>query len=192
MSLLDDCIKYNRCEKLVQLYYNLIYHSVRKVYLAKRIPHTPDDIEDRLQEVFEKLYEKKMKKLRLYDPKFGLRLDGWIRLITTRTVLSHFRKRQEMLDNENFKIPIDDFVDEIAGKLEAPRLEARQRLKVVIDAVENLHPPYDLVLKLEWFHWLGPAEISEIIHRPVNEIYVIKSRAIAKLKKNLREIDRQI
>ncbi|MCP4106299.1 MAG: sigma-70 family RNA polymerase sigma factor [Desulfobacteraceae bacterium] len=186
-QLLLECIKHDRCAGLVRQYFNLVYYTVRKIYIAKKIRFTTEDIEDRQQDVFEKLFENNKKKLRQYNRKHGLRLEGWIRLIAARTILSHLRKKKELLDDEDFRIPIEDFDNEFGGKSEDRRLDARQKLLKTVEAVENLSPPYDLVLKLDWFHWRSPEEISEILGRPVDDIYVLKSRAVKQLKKILKE-----
>lgn len=185
--LLRLCVESDQCEDFVRQYYNLVYYSVKKVYDSKKSAYTHEDIEDRLQEVFERLFDGGKKKLRQYNPEFGLRLDGWIRLISAQTVLNHFRKKKEMLDFGNYRVPVEDFDSAFGNKAEGRRLDARQTLMAVRDAVEKLNSPYKIVLKLDWFHFLGPPEISEIINKPVSEVYVIKSRGISRLKKILKE-----
>lgn len=186
-ELLRECIKHNKCTRLVQQYYKLVFRTVQKIYIARKIPHTPEDIEDRQQDIFEKLFEKNKKRLKQYNPELGLRLDRWITLIATRTMSDHLKAKKNPLDKGDFRIPIEDSDKELGGISDDKRLDARQNLLLIAEAVENLPSPYDLVLKLGWFHGCSPKEISEILGKSVDNIYVLKSRAEKMLKKKMNK-----
>ncbi|MGE0083976.1 MAG: sigma-70 family RNA polymerase sigma factor [Desulfococcaceae bacterium] len=181
MQILQECVNENECSALVRQYLHLVRNTVSKVYRSKAIPFTSEDLEDRVQDVFEVLFKYNKQKLRQYDPKHGLKVDGWIRLITTQTVLDSFKGRQDFIKkNDGFRIPLEDLEMMTGGKYAGTDTETAC---ILSDATEKLPPNEKLVLKLEYKKGLAPEEIGRCMGKTANNIYQIKKRAIENLKK---------
>jgi RNA polymerase sigma-70 factor (ECF subfamily) len=189
-KILETCVLANQCIELVRQYINLVGNVAKKTYVKKGIRYSPQDIEDRRQDVFLALFNKNKEKLRLYNPVNGLSLDGWIRLITVRSVLDYFKSRKEILNKKEpgLRIPIEDMEDDIEliakGKHSNPERETLHKI-TLMDALEKLPPDQRLVLKLEYIKGLSVQEIAEITGKTVNNIYQIKNRALKRLKKEM-------
>ena len=183
MQILDECVKENECTALVRQYLLLVRHTVIRVYRHKGIAFTSADVEDRVQDVFEVLFKHNKYKLRQYDPKHGLKLDGWIRLIATQTVLDSFKGRQGgAKKNEGLHIPLEDLEMMTGGRYEGTDAETRC---IVSDAINRLGADEKLVLKLEYQKGLSPKKIGQSMGKTANHIYQIKKRALENLRKIL-------
>ncbi len=92
-KILKQCIKKNRCDKLVEQYWKLVCATVRKTFRLKGAPLIQDDIEEVCQEVFFQLLDDGRRRLRLYKEGEGHSLARWIVVIATHTTLNFLRKR---------------------------------------------------------------------------------------------------
>lgn len=183
MRILQQCVNENECTALVKQYLHLVRHTVSKVYRNKGIPFTSEDLEDRVQDVFEVLFKYNKQKLRQYDSKHGLKVDGWIRLITVHTVLDSFRGKQDVLkENNGLRIPLEDLEMKTEGRYAGTDAESKC---IAADAVNKLAADEKLVLKLEYQKGLAPKKIGQSMGKTANNIYQIKRRALENLRKIL-------
>ncbi len=179
-QLLYECIISGKKHKLVQQYWNLVYHTVRKTFTVKHVPFTQEDIEDLRNEVFVQLFDKGCWRLRQYREELGHGLAGWITLIANRTVLNYLRKRGfDSLSWQNTRVPIEEILD---LKQEKNSLEVMEERRLIQDAMEKLPSRDRLVLKLHYYHELSLLDVASAIHRTAGATYTIKSRAIKRLK----------
>ena len=179
-QLLYECIICGKKEKLVQQYWNPVYHIVRKTLTMKNVHFTHEDIEDLRNEVFVKLFDRGCRRLRQYREELGHGLAGWIALIANRTVLNYLRKKGfNSLSRKNTRVPIEEIPD---LKHKNNRLEVMEERRIIQDAMEKLPSRDRLVLKLHYYHELSLPEVASLIHTSVGAIYTIKFRAIERLR----------
>ncbi len=179
-QLLYECIVCGKKEKLVQQYWNLVYHIVRKTLTMKNIRFTHEDIEDLRNEVFVKLFDKGCWRLKQYREKLGHGLAGWIALIANRTVLNYLRKKGfNSLSWQNSRVAIEEKLD---LKQDERSLGALEERRLVQDAIEKLPSRDRLVLQLHYYHELSLPEVASLIRTSVGAAYTIKSRAIERLR----------
>lgn len=179
-QLLYECIVCGNKEKLVQQYWNLVCHIVRKTLTMKNVRFTHEDIEDLRNEVFLKLFDKGCWRLKQYREELGHGLAGWIALIANRTVLNDLRKKGfNGLSRKNTRVPIEEIVD---LKNKKNSLEVMEERRLIQDAMEKLPSRDRLVLKLHYYHELSLPEVASLIHTSVGAVYTIKSRAIERLR----------
>lgn len=190
-QILDEFIRHGRVDGLVREYWNLIYYTVRETLAFHSVPHTKEDIEDLRAEVFIHLFENDYRRLRQYDPEKGLSLSGWIRLIANQTTLTEISKKG-LLDvaKRNFKLQIED-IEAMLIYDEDKRLEAREKLKITIEAIENL-PPGDTkeMLRQHLLEFKSLTEIAASMNKQYGTVAVMLSRAKEKLKHSIQEIFR--
>jgi len=185
-EILKECLDKNQCEKLVGQYSNLIRAIVKKEFQKRGIPFTFEDIEDRVQDVFEALFKNDKHKLRQYNPKFGLSLKNWIILISTRVIQDYFKRKKELLNitDEKIRIPVDD-LDITCGNHFENGFDAETKC-ISDNAIEKLLPEQKLLIKLEYYKGLSPQKIGKILGKTTNNIYQIKKRALENLRKILQ------
>ncbi len=203
LQLLDECIKKHNCEKLIQQYKGLIYHLVRKTLDISSTEYTTEDIEDLCHDVYEVLFKDEYKNLKKYDKNKGRSLARWIAHVSIWTARKSLRKKG-ILDmpkrgNLLFINGLEE-ESEVAKELEldiglnreTDRLEARQSLKLIFqDCMKKLSEQEKLVFKSIFIDGLSPSQISDILNITPENIYTIKSRAVAKLKKCIEEFEKK-
>lgn len=181
-QLLEDCLQHGKKERVIQQYWVLVYNAIYKIFSLKKVPFTPEDIEDLRNLVFIRLFEKDCRRLRAYDKDAGLNLAGWIRMITVRIVLNNLKKKG--FHSLGWREKQIEYDDSLSGLFSQKRnLDAEERLCQLKKAMEELPSRDRLVLKLFYFHELSMPEIASYVHRSVANTYTIKSRALVRLKK---------
>lgn len=176
-AILNECLLDDNGGKLVEQYWNLVFHTIQRVFHLKRFSHTNEDIEDLRSETFVQLFKDDYRKLRQYKEKPGHSLAYWIILITNSTVLNHLRKKRPqcvpLLDNQLYAIPDKEF--------------AKEDQEVIKKSIEKLPHRSRLILKMHYYHELPPQEIADNLQISVGALYTAKSRAVEKLKKIVEE-----
>ncbi len=108
-KLLNDCIGFNLCDKLVEQYWNLVCSVVRKAFIMKQVPLVKEDLEEVYQEVFFNLLDDGKRRLRLYKEGKGRNLARWIVVIANRTTLNCIRKKGfDSLRGQCFKAELNE------------------------------------------------------------------------------------
>ncbi|MEE4359204.1 MAG: sigma-70 family RNA polymerase sigma factor [Desulfococcaceae bacterium] len=181
--MLAECARHNRCDEFVLHYWELVYGTVRKIFDIKNIPYDAKDIEDLRQEIFIRLLEKERKRLKAYDESKGAGIEGWLILISTRITLNYIRRKDpHSPGHQAIRIPIEEMVCELNPRQETDKAEARLLLSRIMEILPELPPTERLVFKLHYFDGLSFPEIEESLHKELGNIYVIRSRAMKKLK----------
>jgi len=178
-ELLREVIVLNKKEKLVQQYWNLVYHIVRKTLNRKRIVFVKDDIEELRNEVFIRLFDRDCRRLRQFREEGGLNLSGWIILVASSTVLDCLKKkdpggiarRDKMLSLE----------DAPFFAVQSDGLKSLENSISFKEALIKLPPVYQEVIRM---YCLGSSmpEIAIGINKSVIAATTIKSRAVKRLK----------
>lgn len=182
MRLLTECIKKGNCESLITRYWNYVYFAVRETLRICGIRDSVANLEDYRNTVFVRLLENDRRRLRKYEPEAGLRLTGWIKLISVRTVLNELRKKgfdTPNADRRRLDLPEDFF----SGDAHIPTPPESRRWGTILEAMARLSPRDRLVLKLCFFHGLSVPEVANALRQTTGATYTIKSRAL----KNLRQ-----
>jgi RNA polymerase sigma-70 factor (ECF subfamily) len=182
-EILEEFRQYGRTDELVREYWNLVYFTARETLLFHKIPYTNDDIDDLRVEVFLQLFKNNCRRLKQYDASKGLSLSGWIKLVANHTTLNEIKKRGVLeLGKQNFRMPIDELREMLAYN-EKDRIEAREELKITLEAMEKLPARDREVLRLYFLECRSLEEIAESIGKSYGTASTIISRAKKKLRK---------
>jgi len=181
--ILEQSLKYNNHNPLVQEYWEMVFFTVRKVLMNKRVPFCEQDLENLRNEVFVQLLDKKCKKLRQYKEELGQGLTAWIKLVAVHTTINFIeRKDPTSIGNQYARIPLDDIQEKMGYNTEK-QLEARLALNEIVDFMKHLPARYQLVLKLHYFDGVCIEKVAEVIRLPVKRTHTVLHRAREKLKK---------
>ena len=191
-SVADDKALILRCasgdkaasEIFVRRFSNLIYGAVQHILKCKHIRYAANDLEDLHHSVFLKLFENQCKRLKQFTGKNGCSLATWVRVVTVRTVLNHFRQKgiDSMVGRER-GIPLDALPEIEDRGLNAPALmEKKERHRLLREGMSSLSLRERLFLRLHLDHGHSISRAAEIMKISVQNAYTIKHRAINKLK----------
>jgi RNA polymerase sigma factor (sigma-70 family) len=187
-EILNECIVDKRCEKLSEQYRNLIYRTVQKTFIYKNAPLIKEELEEVQQDVFVQLFDDDCRRLRQYKEGGGRNLAGWIILIANRTALNHLRvKDPHAVVSRQYLMLFEDIREEFDIRQEINRLEARQQLMKIIEAVKQLAPLEKKVFTMHYIEDLSLTEIAARLNREIGNIYTIKSRSVKRLKEFIGE-----
>ena len=171
-------------EALVRRFSNLVYQAVQHTFLVKHVRYTKEDLQDLHNTVFLRLFEEECKKLRQYEGKNGCSLATWIRLIAVRTVLDHLRKKGvDSIARRDALISLDEVYglkgDDCDG---VALLERAEKERLLRQGIKNLPPRDRLFMKLHFDQGLPVAEVAAAMQISVENVYIIKHRAIQRLR----------
>jgi RNA polymerase sigma factor (sigma-70 family) len=185
-KLISKCISGHRDAwgNLVRRFSNLVYQTVRSTFVAKQAPFTRQDLEDLHNTVFLGLFDQGCAKLKLYQGRNGCTLASWIRIVTVRTVLNHLRKKG--VDSplwEKRKTPVEE-LSWLKGEDQGPLalMENAEQEKLVQEGMESLSPRDRVFMKLHIDQGLPVEDVAEALQISVQNAYVVKHRAVEKLK----------
>jgi RNA polymerase sigma factor (sigma-70 family) len=171
-------------ETLVRRFSNLVYKAIQHTLIVKHVYFNKEDLEDFHNTVFLRLFERGCKKLKQYQGKNGCSLATWIKLITVRVVLDHLRKRDvDSIARRSAQIPLDEVYglkgDECDG---LALLEREEKGRLLREGIQNLSPRDRLFMKLHFDQGLPVAEIAAAMQITIENVYIVKHRAIQRLK----------
>jgi len=185
--ILEQSLKYNNHTPLVQEYWKMVFFTVRKVLLNKRVPFCEQDLENLRNEVFVQLLDKKCKKLNQYKEELGQGLTAWIKLVAVHTTINYIeRKDPTSIGNQYARVSLEDIQERMGYNVEK-QLDARLALNEILDYMKQLPPRYQLVLKLHYFDGESVEKVAEVIQLPVKRTHTVLHRAREKLKKVMSE-----
>ena len=175
------------CARFVKEFSDLVYRSVRYTLWVKNVYFIQDDLEDLHNTVFLKLFENQAKKLGQYQGKNGCGLGNWIRIITVRIVLNHIRKKGlDSITGQQKRIPLENIPElSLADPGPLAEIEEAERQQSLKDEIRNLPPRDRLFLLLHYENGYSLKEVAETMKLSLNNAYIIKHRAIQKLKSRL-------
>jgi len=171
-------------EALVRRFSNLVYQAVQQTFLVKHVLYAKEDLQDLHNSVFLQLFEEGCKKLKQYEGKNGCSLATWIRLIAVRIVLDHLRKKGvDSIACRGALLALDEVYglkgDECDG---VALLERAEKERLLREGIQNLSPRDRLFMKLHFDQGLPVAEVAAAMQVSVENVYIIKHRAIQKLR----------
>ncbi|PID73223.1 MAG: hypothetical protein CSB33_04695 [Desulfobacterales bacterium] len=188
-QLLDECINWGRKDLLVKQYLHLIKKTVRGELTKNGVLHVEDDLEELQNDVFVRLFDRKCKRLRQYDPGKGKGLVRWIRMIARQAVRDAVAKKDpHAMPHSRDLIPFDEIREELALERYL-RQDKSEKVLSIKSTMPHLTPAQRQVVQL---HFFGnppmPLEkIAALMNRDIKSIYSLKFRAIKKMKELLNE-----
>ncbi len=159
----------------------LIKRYKDKLYFyVQRISNTaPDEIEDILQDVFIKVYQK----LRDFDQ--DLKFSSWIYRITRNQVIDNYRKTKAR-PLGNLSAEDENFLNNIKADFNLVEDIDRRFLKATVgDALEKIDAKYREIIILKYFEEKDYNEISDILKKPTGTVASMLNKARLELKKQL-------
>ena len=175
------------CEKFVKEFSDIVYRSVRQTLWIKNVYFNQEDLEDLHNTVFLKLFENQGKKLGQFEGRNGCGLGTWIRIITVRIVLNHIRKKGlDSISGRKNCIPLEDIPELILADREMQaKMEKAEKHQSIKDGIRKLAPRDRLFLLLHYENGYSLKEVARTMKLSLNNAYIIKHRAIQKLKATL-------
>lgn len=179
LELLEECLRHDACDRLVQQYWRMIHVAVLKTFRCYNVSFTEYKIEDMVQNSFLRLFENNKRLLEQYDSDRGLSLAGWVRMITVQTVIMDIRKPDEPIYPQQF---VDEMVPE-QGPDTGDRIDAKMKLRHLTKVcLKKLPYQEKLIFKMHFFEELSLPDIASFLHKLENNIYQIKHRGIKKIR----------
>jgi len=155
------------------------YKSKLYFYVGRISNIAAEEIEDVLQDVFIKIYQK----LRDFDQ--GLKFSSWIYRITRNQVIDNYRKAkarpQSIMSDED-----EIILNNIKAELDLAEDMDRRYLKEKIGrALDKIDARYRDIIILKYFEEKDYAEISDILKKPTGTVASMLNKARSELKKQL-------
>lgn len=184
MAILVECLEKQNQTAIVKEYGNLIYATIRKTIMFAGLSLNKEDLEDIQIEVFIRLFENDCRKLRLYNPD-KLSLAGWVKLIANQTTIDEIRKKDpHALAKQREKVLFDDFYLGISDDYEH-HYQVKEELKVVEEAISEMHPNDQSVLKMFYYQHFSLKEVAGMMGKSLKATQAAKDRARKRLKENV-------
>lgn len=100
--------------------------------------------------------------------------------------LQRRQERRRVSEEELLHIPVDGQVELRIEEKECARTAAQLRA-LLVPLLESLSDEDRLLLKLHFFKGLTIAATAKALHRPQRELYVVRDRCLAKIRRSLEE-----
>ncbi len=160
---------------LMERYEKPLFHYIRRLSQSPK-----EDVEDLLQEVFIKIYQK----LNEYDT--ALKFSSWAYRVAHNHVIDHFRRssarpRTNVLEDSEWEKIIHSAMPE------SKRIENKDCAEKVRECIEELPFNYREVMILRFIEEKEYAEIMDILAKPKGTVAILLARGKERLKKELRE-----
>ncbi len=164
---------------------NLHKHSFDEIYrelrekilgLGFRMTRRTEDAEDVLQETFLLVHR--------HLPKFRgeSKVSTWVYRIATRVALNLRKRRADRAHDQL----TPEHGDELASPSPPDRLQSREEVQRIRQALQSLSPGFNAVLSLLGIDELSPAEVAEILGIPEGTVWSRATHARRKLHELLK------
>ena len=185
-NILRACLREGDMEGLVREYGGLISATVRKTLKLAGMLTSEQDVEDGAIEVYIRLFSDDCRKLRQFDPE-KLSLGGWIKLIANQTAIDELRKKDpHSVSRQNERVMIEEVYHLLRHNTE-DAFEVKERLRIVIESIEQMLPNDRWVLKMFYLEHLTLEEVAVKLGKSKKTTQTVKDRARNRLLKKLEE-----
>jgi RNA polymerase sigma-70 factor (ECF subfamily) len=168
-------------EEFQQRYSALVYACARRVLRRYGAAHTPDEVEDLVADLWLRLLDNDMERLRRFEPARKIKVSTWVGLITTNFVIDSLRRRRKYDSLDSVPEPTTNDSPQAA-------LERRQEAAVAKKALLQLSQK-DRSFFLACFHEeRAPADLAKELGVSLNTIYSRKFKLRAKLMRIVEEL----
>jgi len=190
--LLDRCLAGDRgaWERLITSKSRLVYYALHQTFRAKGVEPDESEVEELHNEVFSRLFADDCRKLRAFEGRNGCSLASWIRLIASRTALTHIGRRGRlMLARDGGDEEDGDPMERIADGAPAAEDVVVQAGEVarLREAVASLNPEDRLFVNLFFLREMSLPEVANVMQVTVNTIYSRKNRVLKRLREGMGE-----
>ena len=180
-ALLQRCLDGDSSgwEEFLQRYRPLLERTVRYTFLRclYRIPHA--DVENVVQDLLARLYEKNCRRLRTYQGRCPF--PAWLKSLAVRITLNTIR--DEKLRGRFGGGELEDLGLQAApGTAEESAPEEREEIRRLDAVIDSLGPLQKTVLKMFYYDGLSYRQISASLGIPVQTLGSMITRARARLK----------
>lgn len=189
-TLLTGCLAQDLAlkEAFVRQFSNLVFSTIQAVARSKSTVFSAQDLEDLHGTVFLRLFDQDGRKLKQYQGKNGCSLASWIRTITVRLVLDHLRRRGDLLDRCERRVPADELLDLADGHpTPCEQLAAKEQRAFVEAAMQSLSPRDQLTLRLLYIEEHDLATVAKMLGLSETNIHSVKHRAVQRLKSAVQQ-----
>lgn len=174
---LDELVKkaINRDEQAFSDIYDVYFETIYR-FVYYRVNHK-EVAEDLVSETFVKAWD------RLGNIQEISAFNSWLFQIARNLVIDYYRVKKPDIDLdtlENILVYEDNIID---------RTDLSLKQKGFLEAVQNLTPDQQIVIKLKFLDDLENYEIAKLLKKSEGAIRVIQHRAINELKKLLNNDD---
>ncbi len=177
-KMLDDCIRSNQCDKIVEQYWNLVCSVVRKAFALKHAPMVRENLEEVYQDVFVQLFDDNRRRLRLYIDGENRSLARWIVVIANNTTLNYLRKKGfDSLWWQGRKMMLDEHFHQ-SGNLESEVVN-----KISINSALQVLTQIERIIFKLYRYGMPSRDIAIIVDSTEASI----NNRISKIKKKIRQ-----
>lgn len=177
-KMLEECVAFNRCDKIVEQYWNLVYRIVQKIFTLKNAPLVRELIEEVQQEVFFQLLDDNRRRLRMYKDEEGHTLSRWIILIANRTTLNYLRKKgYDGLLGQKKKVELSEHFGSETD------LEEKVLDEVSLNAALSILTKADRIIFKLHRYGLSARDIAKVMNSTEGAV----NNKIYRIKKNLKK-----
>jgi len=187
-DLVKGCISGDKkaLEVFVKRFSDSIYRTVQYTFKVKSLSYTEPDLEDLHNSVFLHLFENRCRRLRQYRGKNGCSLHSWIRILTVRVVMDHFRKEAHSpLGWWKKNLPIETFAPKAQDTEPWAQMETAEIHDLIEARMKELLPRDRLFLKLHYMGGLSIQEVAEIMNISEANAHSLKHRAVKRLRSKM-------
>jgi len=189
MLLIRDIITGDKgaLDEFTRRYQDVIVASVRKTFRRFGAVATSEDASDAIAETWVALLKEERRKLRLFDPSRGIRLESWISLIAKNCTIDQLRSRDRAtIFVEDFHDQEPFFVDTCEPERE---LCARQSTQLAREALARLNSEEKAFYQSYFRDEKSPEEISSQLGISLNTVYTRKFKLKDKLSRIVAEME---
>ncbi len=190
-GLIKECCEgRNRSVELfIREYSGLIYYIVKKTFLIRMVPFTPQDIEDIHHSIFVELFKNDCAKLKQFKGLNGCSFAAWLKVVCINYTLNCFRKKgPDGYFEQHRQLAFKDIDDVDLQSDNILSLMERKEQKALIEkAVSKLTPRERLFFKFHYEQEISMSQLPDIMNVPPQTLYSIKHRFIQKLKKAVKK-----
>ena len=184
--LLEGCLSGNRGagESFVREFSDLVYRTIQYTLSVKHVQFSRNDLEDLHNTVFLMLFEGNCKKLRQFRGDNGCSLATWIKIVTSRIVLNHLRKKgMDSMGWQSKRFSLDE-LPELMGSEDGPwsQMEKIEQERLIKAGIQRLPPRDRLFLILHFEKGMTIKQVAKTMQLTVDNAHTVKHRAIQKLK----------
>ena len=146
----------------------LTYYRDSIFFMMKKMVKNDDDAEDLTIEAFGKAFKM------LDNYKGSYAFSTWLFKIASNHCIDFIRKQKKHTllsideSNENENLPNQYILSEVPDPEE--EMIWRQKGKLLKDFINRLHPDYQEIIKMKYFHGLSYMEISEELEIPMGTV----------------------
>jgi len=168
-------------------YTPLIVDHVRRYSASRSARVTEEDLQDIVGEVWVSLWENDKLRLRRFDPRRGLKVSTWLRLLARNKTVDWLRARSSRPPTAGEQVPPEL---EASGPLPDNGPERRERAALVARAVARLTPAERRFLEV----WYGQERSGEDLARELGisttTVYTRRFKIVAKLARLCEALER--